>query len=183
MGTKHELKDLTGQTFGRLTVLSLHGTSHGHAVWNCVCTCGKTLNVMRGSLLKGATKSCGCLRKDLLPEFASKGGKAIAKHGDYSTRLYRVWSGMKARCNYTKHSDYPNYGGRGIKVCSEWQDFKVFKEWSMANGYDPKAPYGECTIDRVDNDKGYSPDNCRWVAMRIQNENRRNNKERNEYDT
>lgn len=83
---------------------------------------------------------------------------------------------MRERCNNPNDKYYPDYGGRGIQVCPEWDDFEVFFEWAMANGYDPDAPFGECTIDRVDNDKGYEPSNCHWISLTDQANNRRKRK-------
>ena len=94
-------------------------------------------------------------------------------HGKTNTRLFNVWRGMKRRCHSTSDKNYDIYGGRGIAVCDEWRNnFQAFYDWAMANGYDENAPTGQCTIDRVDNDKGYSPDNCRWVDMKVQNNNK-----------
>ena len=83
---------------------------------------------------------------------------------------------MRQRCNDPNHKSYANYGGRGIKVCDEWNDFTVFEKWAVANGYDEDAPYGECTIDRVDVDSNYQPDNCRWVDLSTQANNKRNSR-------
>ena len=94
-------------------------------------------------------------------------------HGQYGTRLYRVWANMKARCNCPTRPEYKNYGGRGIRVCDEWQHFGAFYEWAMANGYDPEAPFGKCTIERINNNGDYSPDNCMWVDMHVQGMNKR----------
>lgn len=94
-------------------------------------------------------------------------------HGKYGTRLYRVWANIKARCNCPSRPEYKNYGGRGIRVCEEWQHFGAFYKWAMANGYDPEAPFGKCTIDRIDNDGNYSPENCKWVDMHTQGCNKR----------
>lgn len=92
-------------------------------------------------------------------------------HGESYTRLYNIWRQMKARCNNSKHRDYYKYGGRGIKVCEDWNNnFIVFKKWSEENGYDDSL-----TIDRIDVNKGYNPDNCRWVDYKIQNNNKRDN--------
>lgn len=94
------------------------------------------------------------------------------RHGGNGTRLHNVWIMMKQRCNNPKTFEYHRYGGRGIKVCEEWLSFAVFRDWAMANGYDPNAPRGKCTLDRIDNDGNYEPSNCRWVDMKEQMKNR-----------
>lgn len=93
------------------------------------------------------------------------------------SRLHIVWRSMNQRCYNPNKKSYPRYGGRGITVCDEWRnDFQAFYEWAIANGYDENADRYQCTIDRIDNDKGYSPDNCRWVDMKVQNNNKSNSK-------
>lgn len=94
------------------------------------------------------------------------------RHGGNGTRLHNVWIMMKQRCNNPNTGEYHRYGGRGIKVCDEWASFANFRDWAMANGYDPAAPRGACTLDRVDNDGNYEPSNCRWVDMKEQMKNR-----------
>ena len=153
-----KLIDLTGQKFNLLTVIEYLGNSK----WLCECECGNLKIAYGSDIMSGHTKSCGCLHK---------------KHGKFGTRLYNIWCSMKSRCYYKNQKCYKNYGGRGIKVCSDWKDnFNNFYEWAMKNGYSPEAKYGECTLDRINVEKDYSPENCRFTSMKQQQNNRRNNK-------
>lgn len=157
--------DLTGNKYNRLTVLSRYGYSADRRItWKCKCDCGKIVIVAGKHLKNGSVKSCGCLNKELI-------AKRNYVHGKRHTRLYRIWLVMKNRCNNPNDKYYYCYGGKGIKVCDEWaEDFMSFYNWSIANGYSDKL-----SIDRIDSDKGYQPDNCRWATNKEQQNNKTNN--------
>lgn len=155
-------QDLSGRKFGRLTVVSLAEKRKGFYYWNCKCECGNEVVIKAGYLTNGDTKSCGCLYKE---RSSSK------KHGYRRTRLYGIWCAIKTRCCNNKFKEYHNYGGRGIAICEEWKDnFQVFYDWAMANGYAENL-----TIDRFDNDGNYEPSNCRWITTKQNSRNRSNN--------
>lgn len=157
--------DLTGQRFGRLAVIKRAGYKRERITWLCRCDCG-TETVITGHELKcGGTKSCGCLKVDT--------GKTINLiHGMSYTRLHRTWDGMKARCFNSNHHKYKDYGGRGITVCDEWRNsFEAFRDWAISNGYSETL-----TIDRIDVDGNYCPENCRWATAEVQMNNMRTNK-------
>ena len=164
-------RDLTGMVFGRLHVVSRaedHVSQSGYrtVMWNCKCTCGNDVVVRAKCLTSNATRSCGCFARENMSRLKKK-------HGEYGTRLYAIWNSMRQRCLNSKHRSYHNYGGRGITICAEWDDFDKFRDWAFKTGYDVNAKRGECTLDRIDVDKGYSPGNCRWATMKAQSSNKR----------
>ena len=174
---KAKLEDLTGQKFGRLTAVSRYGFDEfGRQLWTCECECGNTIVAHAYSLKQGHTKSCGCLKKEKatanLPSNQVGERCPSYKHGGEGTRLYNIWKGMKRRCYNEHDSSYENYGGRGITVCDEWRnDFIPFRDWALSNGYSD-----DLSIDRIDNDQGYGPDNCRWADRITQRANQRPHK-------
>lgn len=164
--------DLTGQRFYRLLVVS-RAESNDRPRWNCVCDCGNKVVLTTESLL-GGTKSCGCYRREWARATNTKHGGCRRSGKD---RLYGVWNMMKQRCNDPNCKAYKDYGGRGISVCDEWNEsYSAFREWAIANGYDNSAKHGKCTIDRIDNSKGYEPGNCRFADAKTQSRNRRSNR-------
>lgn len=163
-----KLVDLTGNRFGRLVVT---GRAENHVQpngtfktqWRCLCDCGNVVIAQGMNLKNGHIKSCGCYSRD---------NPSHRKHGMHGSRLYEVWKHIKQRCYDKGDKGYKNYGGRGIRICNEWaNDFASFHDWAIANGY-----RDDLTIDRIDNDGDYCPENCRWVTTKVQDNNKRNNR-------
>lgn len=153
--------DIVGQRFGRLVVQAYVGKSH----WRCLCDCGNESIVYTTKLGAGQTRSCGCLIRDVTRARSLKHGHS---HRDKLTREYSAWVNMRQRCINPNVRQYPNYGGRGIKVCDRWE---VFENFLADMGAQPSG----LTLDRIDVDGDYEPDNCRWADMTTQENNRTNN--------
>ena len=157
---------IIGKRFGRLVVIDLDHVDEKNKStwWRCRCDCGNEIISYRGGLTSGDITSCGCFRREHIHEYGRKHG--LSRHP-----LYAVWAGMIQRCTNKNASNYERYGYRGITVCDEWQhNFKSFYDWAIKSGYESGS-----TLDRIDNDNGYYPENCRWVDRNIQQNNTRRN--------
>jgi hypothetical protein len=154
MKLKKNAVDITGQRFGKLVAIKPVGRQSGKIVWEFLCDCGSTTQYMSWMPRTGSVVSCGCWRK--------------RRDGLATTRAYQIWAKMIKRCDKANDKDYPNYGGRGIRVCERWKLFENFYA-------DMGEALGKTTLDRIDNAEGYSKENCRWVLMKTQQNNKRTN--------
>ena len=154
-------KDLSGMRFGRLTVIGEHCIKNNRRFWACKCDCGNTNVVCTNNLKSGRIKSCGCLRDDKLIS-------RNTKHGLSKSRVYHIWLSMKNRCYDKNAKAFCNYGARGISICDDWKVFDNFYKWAIANGYNDTL-----TIERVNVNDNYCPENCTWIPKKDQNKNTR----------
>lgn len=155
------LIDMAGRRVGRWSVFEQVGNApRGGALWRCVCECGTERAVLGADLRNGKSTNCGCLN-------VSRLGDLKRTHGKSSTRLHNIWQNMRARCRNPDNPNYARYGARGIDICAEWDDFAVFCAWAEGAGYRP-----ELSIERVDLDRGYCPENCIWANATTQARNR-----------
>lgn len=151
--------NLIRKRFGRLSVIEYAGVKGHFSQWKCLCDCGNIVTVRGANLTSNATKSCGCLY-----------GESDITHDGSHTRLYRIWYGIIRRTEDSNRKEYANYGGRGITMCTEWRlDFSSFREWALSNGYNDTL-----SIDRIDPNGNYCPENCRWASKSVQERNKRN---------
>lgn len=158
-----KFEDLTGRRFGRLTVQGQCGRNpSGKILWLCACDCGNIAKSTTQGLKSGRSQSCGCYNKDRIREH-------FTTHGGTHSRLYSIWQSMKTRCYNQNSKAYRYYGGRGISICAEWlHDFGAFQRWALSHGYQD-----DLTIDRINVDMGYCPENCRWASWHEQRINQR----------
>ena len=167
--------DLTDKKFGRLTVLKFANCTNGRTYWICKCKCGKTKEIEAYALKSGQSNSCGCLKKELT---AKRNTKLKTTHGMTGTRINNIWIQMRNRCQNKNNQAYKYYGDRGITVCYRWNVFENFLEdmGELYANHTIKYSEKQTTIDRIDNEKGYFKENCRWATYKEQNKNKRINR-------
>ena len=162
MAKNPRLIDVSGQSFSDWVVIEKAGnTAGGGALWLCECACGTRRAVLGSDLRNGKSRGCGCTKTERL-------GDLKRTHGLSGTRLHSIWKNMRGRCGRPGHPQFPHYGGRGIAICSDWHVFQAFHAWAMGSGYSDSL-----SIERVDVNLGYSPQNCIWANAQTQSENRR----------
>lgn len=157
--------DITGNKYGRLTVVCENGKRGKNVLWLCRCDCGREINAIAYNLKNGHTQSCGCLQKEAR-------SLSHSTHKDSTSRLYRIWRHIKSRCLNPNVRHYQYYGGRGISICPEWENsYESFRAWALSNGYDPTL-----SIDRIDVNGNYESGNCRWTNAKVQANNKTSNR-------
>lgn len=164
MSKRTDVESLVGARFGMWCIVDLAKSNNNKTMVRCVCDCGTYKDVNLQNILRGLSTGCGCRARE-------ENRKKMTTHGETSTKLHGVWTTMKNRCNNPNVKSYKDYGGRGIKVCSEWESFESFSAWAKANGYEEGLE-----LNRLDNDGDYSPQNCRWDTKVVNMNNTRRTK-------